>query len=113
MPDQLLNFLPYETVPLSVSTSSSSVTFKLPASKDMGDVLVYNAGSAPAFLAFGNGSATATLPGTSGTTNSTPVPPAGYVILTKNRDLSLRADTVAAITASGSTTLYITSGMGN
>lgn len=101
-------FQAYETVPLAATTTSASVTFKLPASgSDNQRVLVYNAGSADAFGACAKGAVTATLPGTTGTTRATPFPAGAVLVLTVND-----ADTCAAITASGTATLYFTAGKG-
>lgn len=102
-----------ETVPLSVTTSSSSVAFALPSSKKNYDVIVQNAGSATAFVTFGDGSATATLPGTSGTLNAFPILAGAIYTLQKNSN-AINTDTCAAICASGqSTTLYFTSVQGS
>jgi hypothetical protein len=102
-------FLAYETVPLDAGTSSSSVTFSLPASRDNClEVMITNEGTATAFLAFGSGSATATLPGTTGTMDATPILAGETMVLRKDR-----ADTCAAITRSDTATLYFTAGKGN
>lgn len=104
-----INFLPYETVSLDAGTTSASVAFVLPASRDnCVEVMVTNEGVSTAFIAFGKGSATATLPGSDGTTQATPVLAGETMVLRKDR-----ADTCAAITRSGTTTLYFTAGKGN
>lgn len=109
----VINSLPGETVPLSVTATSGSVTFALPASKLNYDVIVVNAGSKTAFLAFGDGAATAVVPGTSGTTGATPILAGAIYTLQKNSD-AVRCDTCAAICGgSDSTTLYFTSIQGS
>lgn len=104
------NFAPHETIPLPAGTSSASQAFKLAGSALQRDAMICNTGSVTAFIAFGKGSATATVPGTSGTTKATPIPPGAIMVLHKN--LNGENDTVAAITASGSAQLYITAGTG-
>ncbi len=106
-----------ETVPLTVGTTSVSVTFALPASIRNYDVMVTNAGSKIAFIAFGNsanGVVTATQPGTNGTINAIPVLPGAIYNFQKNTD-ALQVDTCAAICATGTntTTLYFTSVQGS
>lgn len=112
-----LQFLDYETVPLTVTTTSASVKFKLPGSiSDCQQVMVANEGLVTAFVAFGDSASntltiTAVTPATTGTVNCTPIMAGETLILTKNRT-SRGADTCAAITASGNTNLYFTSGKG-
>ena len=102
-----------ETVPLSATSTSSSVAFALPSSKKNYDVIVQNAGSSTAFITFGDGSATATVPGTTGTINAFPILAGAIYTLQKNTN-AVQTDTCAAICASGqSTTLYFTSVQGS
>jgi hypothetical protein len=114
---QTLNFSAYETVPLSVTNTSSSVSFALPASAtDCRDCMVSNAGSTIAFVGFylkntpstqANFGTTAQLPGITGTLQATPILAGETMVLTKDK-----ADTCIAI-SSGTTTLYFTAGKGN
>lgn len=101
-----------ETIPLTASSSSSNVKFVLNPSILNYDVIVTNAGSSIAFIAFGVGNTTtAQVPGTSGTLNATPVLPGAIYTFQKNSD-AIRADTCAAISPLG-TTLYFTSIQGS
>lgn len=105
-----------ETVPLSVTQTSTSVAFFYPASKINNDVIIQNLGPSTAFFAFGLASAgavTAQLPGTNGTLNATPILAGAIFTMQKQSDNQL-ADTCAAICASGQTaTLYFTSIQGS
>lgn len=104
-----------ETVPLSVTATSSSVTFALPSSAKNYEVIIQNAGTKTAFCAFGltaNG-VTATVPGTSGTINAFPILAGAIYTMQKQSDNAM-ADTCAAICGgSDSTTLYFTSVQGS
>ncbi len=112
MSEYLTNFIANETQVLSAGTSSSSVTFIKPSSMyDDEDCMVTNEGSATAYVEFGNGSATAVVPG-SGVVGSTPILSGETMILRKNFRAK-PADTCAAITASGTAKLYFTAGKGN
>lgn len=106
--------MPGETVPLSVTATSSNVTFALAASIRNYDVIVTNAGSSTAFVNFGVGSGTlATVPGTNGTTRATPILAGAIYTLQKNSD-ALKTDTCAAICGgTDATTLYFTSVQGS
>lgn len=109
----IINSQAGETVPLSVTNSSSSVKFALPASWANYDVIVTNAGTKTAFIGFGVGSAVAVTPGTTGTTNAFPVLAGEIVTLQKNSD-AIKSDTCAAITGgTDTTTLYFTSIQGS
>ena len=109
----VINSQPGETVPLSVTSTSSSVAFALPASAKNYDVIVTNSGSKTAFIAFGKGTATAQVPGTGGTNNATPVLAGAIYTFQKNSD-AVFADTCAAICGgSDTTTLYFTSIQGS
>lgn len=102
-----------ETVPLSVTATSSSVAFALKASALNYDVMITNAGTKTAFVAFGVGSATAQVPGTNGTTGATPILGGAIYTLQKNSD-GVNVDTCAAICGgTDSTTLYFTSVQGS
>jgi len=104
-----------ETCPLSVTSTSSSVTFSLTASAKNTDVIITNAGSYIAFVAFGLASkgVTATVPGTNGTINAFPVLPGAIYTMQKQSD-NQQADTCASIYNSRqTTTLYFTSVQGS
>jgi hypothetical protein len=105
-----------ETVPLTVNSVSSTVTFNNVSSARNYDVMVTSiSGNATCFIGFGlkaNG-VTATLPGTTGTTVSTPVLAGAIYNFQKNTDSSMN-DTCAAICAgTGTATLYFTSVQGS
>jgi NAD/NADP transhydrogenase alpha subunit len=109
----VINSMAGETVPLSVTASSSSVTFALASSIANYDVIIQNAGTKTAFVYFSSGAATATVPGTSGTNKAFPVLAGAIYTMQKNSD-SVRADTCSAICAGAdTTTLYFTSVQGS
>lgn len=119
MSNVLQNFLDGETIPLSATTTSSSVAWKLPGSWAAKDVMICNTGSNVAFVGFVySGDATvplAGLPGSTTNTNNTkctPIPAGAIMILAKNKG-SRMDDTCIAITATGVTQLYFTAGQGN
>lgn len=94
---------------LNAQTTSVSVSFSLSQSASYPDCMVTNAGTQTAFVSFGSGNSTlATLPGL-GVVTATPVLAGESAILRKGVGTS----TCAAITLSGSTTLYFTAGQGN
>lgn len=103
-----------ETVPLSVTGTSSNVAFALPQSTANYDVVVQNVGSNTAFINFGvNSSTIAQVPSTSGTTGATPILAGAIYTWQKNSD-AIKANTCAAIcTGSQTTTLYFTSIQGS
>ncbi len=103
------NFTPGETVVLTAQSTSASVSFALAQSASYPDCMIANAGSATAFVAFGIGaSCTAGTPG-AGALNAVPVLPGESLILRKG----VGCTSCAAVTSSGSTTLYFTAGQGN
>lgn len=109
----MMDSQPGETVPLSVTSTTGSVTFALLPSKLNYSVIVTNAGTKTAFVAFGDGSATAVVPGTSGTLNATPILAGAILTLQKNTDKT-KCDVCAAICGgSDTTTLYFTSVQGS
>lgn len=112
MSDILRNFVDGETIPISATTSSASQAFALPASWNSEDVMIYNETSVTAFVAFDADSATAVLPGTTGTINATPIPAGALVLLTKNKTAK-KCNTCAVILRSGSGNVYFTAGAGN
>lgn len=105
-----------ETIPLSVTSTSASVAFALTASKKNYEVIVTNNGLKTCFCTFGDstkGTVTATVPGTNGTINATPILAGAIYTFQKNTD-ALQADTCAAICdGSDTTTLYFTSVQGS
>ncbi len=109
------NFQTFETLLLSAGATSASGTFRISGSaQDMGDCMVTNAGPNHAFIGFGasaKGAVTAQVPTSTGALNATPIL-AGQTIVFNKNTMPMGADTIAAITAGGSTTLYATSGRG-
>lgn len=109
-----------ETIPLSVTSSSSNVKFGLNPSILNYDVIVTNAGTKTAFINFGVGSTTAAaVPAASGNpsigtgTIGTPILPGAIYTFQKNSD-AVKADTCAAICGgTDTTTLYFTSVQGS
>jgi hypothetical protein len=89
---------------LAVTTTSARVAAKTSATY-VKRIRIYNAGSVDAFVEFGDATVTATVP-VGGTPGSMPVPAGAVEVLT-----CAQSD-VAAICASGTTTLYITPGEG-
>jgi hypothetical protein len=102
------NFNPLETIPLNSSTSSLSVNFNLPQSGEAPDVMISNAGSNTAFVAFATTTATAVVPSTTGTLGATPVLSGAIMILAKGQ----ANFSCAAITSTGTSQLYFTAGQG-
>ena len=89
---------PGSTQTMSVTQSSSSISID----DTCNSIRVYNAGPSLCFIRKGRGSTTAT-------TSNMPVPPGIVEVFGTNK-----ADTVAAICASGlTTTLYVTQGTGD
>lgn len=87
----------------AVTTPSRSVTF---SPGKLQQVQIYNAGSGTAFIEFGTGSATATIPTNDNITSvggSMPIPSGAIVVFDFNN-----YNTIAAITASGTATVYCT-----
>lgn len=85
---------------ISATTSSSSVTLTEPGITGCAALCLYNAGSVIAFARWGVGAQTAT-------TSDMPLPPGTLQVFNK-----YDADTVAAITSSGSATVYVMPGQG-
>lgn len=100
------NFTAGETVPLTATSTSSSVGFALVQSVAYTDCMVTNAGSVIAYVGFGTSAAQ--LPSVAGTNNATPVPPGASVILRKGNNTQC-----TAITSGGTTQLYFTAGQGS
>ena len=117
----IINSLPGETVPLSVTSTSSYVTFGSKAAAKNYDLIVQNAGTKTAFFALGTAAAgvTAVVPassnniGTTTTGNCTPILGGAIYTFQKNTDAT-NIDTIAAICGgSDTTTLYFTSIQGS
>ena len=70
--------------------------------------MVYNSGTSTSFVAFGDGSATAVVPTSTESLNSTPIGGGAIMVLKKTKNYN----TAAAINASGSSTVYFTAGEG-
>lgn len=93
------NFAPISTQIISGATTSSSVTFT-GALGLLRQVRIYNAGSSTIFVRFGQVSATAVV-------TDMAIPSGAIEVF----DLVMN-DTVAAITASSTATVYVTLGLG-
>ncbi len=96
---------------LACSTTSGSTALALPASTGNGkqsDVLIYNAGSVAAFIAFGSSSITAAI--AVGGTPANGIPLAPGVEMTLNIGT---ATYVAGITGLSTASVYITQGIGS
>ncbi len=91
---------------LAVSTTSAS-TAMVASPLQRKDVLVYNSGSVAVFIEFGGSTVTAVVP-SGGTPGGCAVPPGGVLTLCAGDNAH-----IAAITASSTATIYITSGCGN
>lgn len=102
------NFAPAGTIAISVSTSSSAGTFITQDSIYAHDVMLTNAGSVICYVAIQKASAVAVVPSTE-QLNALPVLPGYAIIVPKGTGNA----SIAAITASGSTTLLATAGEGN
>ena len=96
------------TVSLSAGISTSAIQFKAPGTSiaTLRRVRVFNGGTVPAFVEFGGSAVTASVPSGS-TGGGVPVAPGSIEMFT-----AAGADYVAAITSSGSATLYLTPGEG-
>ena len=89
-------FVPSGTVTIAATTASAS------AALSQGDtVLIYNSSTGIAFVAFGNGSAAATIAGT-------PIPPGGSLMLY----VGPIVNTAAVILSTGTGNVYVTAGTG-
>lgn len=118
----IINSQAGETVPLSVTATSSTVQFANLASAKNFSAIIQNVGSKTAFISFGTGSSvTATVPASSGSPpvgngsiNNFPILAGAIYTMQKNSDASNANDTIAAICGgSDTTTLYITSVQGS
>ena len=96
------NFSPIgATVNIAVTTSTGRVALTDNTHLSGDDVRLYNSGSVVVFFAFGNSTIDATV-------TSTPLAPGASEVFDAGRSTH-----VAAITASGTATLYATSGRGS
>ncbi len=96
----LMPFTPFygQTVSISASTSSASATV---SNTTANQLVITNASTALAFIRTGSGVVTAL-------TSDLPVLPGAAIVISRKQE-----DTViAAITASGTTTIYVTPGYG-
>jgi hypothetical protein len=91
-------FTPTGTASLSATVTSASVAF--PSTGGVLNVMLVNTGSVPAYIAIGNSSVVAT-------TSGIPVLPGQPIVLAQGISTN-----IAAITASGTTSLSVTSGTG-
>ncbi len=108
---RLLNPVPIQSALISASTSSSSVTFTNIPSTNRVTFMLANTGTTAAYIAAGSGSATAVVP------TSTPSPTSGTGVQANSITLDGGAtvfldflgtiDTIAAITASGTTSVGV------
>lgn len=100
-----INFTAGESIPLTATTAGVAAAFALAQSAAYTDCMITNAGSAIAFIGFGEGSAV--LPALTGTVNATPIAPGASIILRKGTAIRC-----LAICASGTVQLYFTAGQG-
>lgn len=101
-------FTPGDSVALSVTAASARVALPNPSSGSRTIMLTEALGLEIAFVAVGDNTVTAVIP-----TNATPVN--GYAVLPGSKEpitVGPGQTHLAAITASGTATLYITSGDG-
>lgn len=96
--------IPDSTVSISASTTSANVALSKTPS-DRFQVRVYNAGSATVFINRGSSTVTAT-------TSNMPVPAGAIEVITFNNLPTNPITHVAAITSSGTATVYFTTGDG-
>lgn len=89
------------TQSLAVTTTTGNVALTVPGAPITFEVRLFNDGSSTAFIAFGSSTVEATA-------TSLPIPSGGVEIFAVNPATTH----IAAITASGTTTIYATSGRG-
>jgi hypothetical protein len=110
------NSLFSETIPLNVTQTSTSQVFALTTSINAYDCLAVNMGPGLVFFTSGNsknGAVVATVPGTTGTVNATPIPSGAVYTFQKQSD-NATADTMAAICSGTATaTIYFTAIQGS
>lgn len=104
----LRNFTPTPVGGKALAASTTSASTALVASPlQRKDVIVYNSGSVAAFIEFGGSTVAAVVP-SGATPGGLSVPPGAALTLCAGDNTH-----IAAITASSTATLYITSGCGN
>lgn len=100
-------FCPQGTANIAATTTSANVALPIgcpPTGSERPQVRVYNSGTTLAFIAFGDSSVAATA-------SSIPIPP-GASIPVEKFSVPFGATHVACILASGTGTVYFTSGFG-
>lgn len=102
------NFIPGETIPITVTTTSTSAAFTIPQSASYPDVMVTNDSSGTIFYGCSNQSNIIANSPASGVVNATPVKAGEIAVFSKGN-----ATSCAAIAPSGSGTVYFTAGQGN
>lgn len=106
------NFECGSTIRLTVTTASTTGTFTAVADVQGSDMLIYNEGSSIAYMAVSNstvGTIAATVPNGTAGGGKTPIPPGAIMTLKKG----CGDDTVTFITASGTTNIDVTAGVGS
>lgn len=105
------NFFSTGTIAINATTSSGSQVFASQNSILAESIEIYNSGLVPVFVAFGKTgtSTTASVPSSTEVVNGRPIAPGAIMVL----KFGIGNDTVAAITASGTATIYATAGGGN
>lgn len=93
------------TISVAATTSSGSAAFGAELPQGEFDVLVTNGGTVLAFVDFGNGAPTASAA-------DTPIPGGGSRVLRMTNPQKAPITHVAAITATGTATVYFTPGHG-
>lgn len=102
--DSFNTFVPVGTATIAGTTTTASVALPIGApygGSERPQVRVYNGGTTPSFIAFGDSTVTATV-------NSIPIAPGGPEVFT----VPFNATHVAAIYGTGTGTIYLTSGFG-
>lgn len=110
MPD---SFHPNGAATVSISATTASASVALVSVPDNGpfQVRIFNAGASTVFVSRGGSSAAATVP-SGATAGSLPLPSGAVEVLTFDNTTAHPATYVAAITASGTATVYFTTGRG-
>lgn len=101
-------FVPAGTVNIAATTTSANVALPIgcpPTGSERPQVRIYNAGTNPAFIAFGDANVAATVAA------GVPIPPGASVPVEK-LTVPFGATHVACILGTGTGTVYFTSGFG-
>lgn len=93
------------TANISATTSSGSVAIARRPTNGPFQLRIHNAGTTTVFVAKGDSTVTAA-------TTDMPVPPGAVEVITIQSPANTQTTHVAAITASGSGTIYFTTGVG-